>query len=66
MTHIAVSEGTVVKKGQKLGGMGNTGYVVPAPTKKNPFAGTHLHFEVWKGGKPWQGGTAIDPLKLYK
>ena len=31
-----------------VGYMGNTGYVVPAPTPSNPDAGTHLHLEVAK------------------
>ena len=29
-----------------VGYMGNTGYVIPAPTPKNPNAGTHLHMEI--------------------
>lgn len=28
-----------------IGYMGNTGYVIPAPTPSNPNAGTHLHLE---------------------
>lgn len=66
LAYTSVTTGQKVKKGQKIGAMGNTGYVVPAPSKKYPFAGTHLHFEVWVGGKPWQGGKVINPLTLYK
>ncbi len=42
---VSVKNGEIVKKGQKIGFMGNTG---------RSF-GAHLHFEVWKGG------TRIDP-----
>ena len=32
-----------------IAAMGNTGFVVPAPTASNPTGGTHLHLEVWHG-----------------
>lgn len=35
-----------VKKGQIIGHAGNTGFVIPAPTRQNPKAGTHLHFSI--------------------
>jgi len=38
--------GKYVSSEQYIGYMGNTGYVVPKPTKSNPDAGTHLHLEV--------------------
>lgn len=60
-----VQKGDKVTKGQKIGTMGNTGDVWPQPTKQNPTAGTHLHLEVWVGGKPYQGGRVINPLSLY-
>ena len=60
-----VKKGDKVTKGQKIGTMGNTGDVWPRPSKYNPTAGTHLHFEVWVGGKPHQGGRVINPLALY-
>ena len=60
-----VTKGDKVTKGQKIGLMGNTGDCWPRPTKANPTAGTHLHFEVWVGGRPWYGGQVINPLRLY-
>ena len=41
-----VSAGDRVSQGQVIGFSGNTGRVSPAPTSANPYAGTHLHFEV--------------------
>lgn len=38
--------GQYVTSDTHIGNMGNTGYVIPRPTKANPNAGTHLHFEV--------------------
>lgn len=54
-----VKIGDIVSKGQKIGSMGNTGTVWPLPSKYNPTAGTHLHFEVWYNGQ------VINPLALY-
>ena len=65
MMKTLVKKGDKVTKGQKIGYMGNTGDVWPRPTKANPTAGTHLHFEVWVGGRPWYGGQVINPLRLY-
>lgn len=53
---INVSAGAIVKKGQRLGGMGKTGFAT----------GTHLHFGVYKNGYPYRGGIPINPLNLYK
>lgn len=61
---INVSVGDVVARGQKIATMGNTGYVVPSPSSYSPYAGTHLHFGVFKGS-PLGGGYAINPLGLY-
>ena len=41
-----VSVGQKVKGGQVIGYSGNTGRVNPTPTASNPYAGTHLHFEI--------------------
>lgn len=45
--------GKYVTSDQYIGYMGNTGYVIPKPTKNNPDAGTHLHME-------------IAPCRIYK
>ena len=45
-----VETGDMVKQGQVLGIVGNTGNVFPRPTSSSPFNGTHLHFEVRIGG----------------
>ena len=39
MYQALVVEGQTVKKGDQIGEMGNTGYVLPAPSKYNPIAG---------------------------
>ena len=46
MNSRSVSAGAKVSKGQVIGTMGNTGDVVAGPGGD----GTHLHFEIWKGG----------------
>lgn len=53
LSKILVSEGTEVKREQKIGLMGKTGVVT----------GTHLHLGVVVGGRPWQGGQFVDPCK---
>lgn len=65
MVRAKVSIGDKITKGQQIGYMGNTGDVWPRPTASTPTAGTHLHFEIWVGGKPYQDGQVINPLKLY-
>ena len=65
LSSVTVREGQTVKRGQRIGSMGNTGYVVPTPAYgSSSRAGTHLHFEVWKG-KPYSG-YHINPLSLYR
>lgn len=61
---IYVSEGQVVSRGQVIGSMGNTGSVVPVPTISAPYLGTHLHFGLYIG-EPYNGGYAVDPMRLY-
>lgn len=48
-----LSVGKYVTSDDYIGYMGNTGYVLPKPTKSNPDAGTHLHFE-------------LAPCRIYK
>lgn len=48
-----LSVGKYVTSDDYIGYMGNTGYVIPKPTKSNPDAGTHLHFE-------------LAPCRIYK
>ena len=43
---IFVKEGQIVASGQKIASVGNTGNVLPRPSKSNPTGGKHLHFEV--------------------
>lgn len=51
LSKILVSVGQQVSKEQKIGLMGSTG----------ASTGTHLHLGVWLNGRPYQGGTAVDP-----
>ena len=65
LSTVTVREGQTVSRGQKIGTMGNTGYVVPTPGYgSSSKSGTHLHFEVWKGIP--NRGYHINPLKLYR
>ena len=59
-----VVEGQTVKKGDQIGEMGNTGYVLPAPSKYNPTAGTHLHFGV-SIGWPFHGAYSFQNPTRY-
>lgn len=47
-----VTAGQSVKQGQVIGTVGNTGNVSPRPSSSNPYAGTHLHWEVRVNGRP--------------
>jgi murein DD-endopeptidase MepM/ murein hydrolase activator NlpD len=49
-----VSSGTVVKKGQQIGIMGNTG----------DSQGKHLHFELHRGGWNNSKSNAINPVGI--
>ncbi|NLA34009.1 MAG: M23 family metallopeptidase [Tenericutes bacterium] len=59
-----VKIGSVVTIGQRIGSMGNTGYVIPAPTKDDPTAGTHLHFEI-RRGLTYETSSSLNPLDFY-
>lgn len=47
------SEGTVI------GHIGNTGMVWPKPSIIDPYAGAHLHLQVWRNG------VIVDPLLYF-
>lgn len=65
LNSILVKPGQTVSRGQKIGTMGNTGYVVPTPAYgSSSYSGTHLDFGVWKG-IPYNGGYTLNPLSLY-
>lgn len=51
-----VKVGEIVERGDIIGFMGHTGWAT----------GTHVHFEVWIGGKPWMGGHRINPWTMYR
>ncbi|MCX6393462.1 MAG: M23 family metallopeptidase [Solirubrobacterales bacterium] len=53
---LKVRIGSIVKAGQRLASMGNTGH----------SSGSHLHFEIWLGGWYEKGGHPIDPLPQMK
>ena len=54
-----VKKGDKVTQGQQIMSVGNTGNVLPRPSKSNPTGGKHLHFEVQilKNGK----AVAVNP-----
>ena len=64
MYKATVTVGQTVKKGDQIGEMGNTGFVVPYPSSANPTAGTHLHFGV-SIGWPFHSSYAFQNPTRY-
>ena len=50
-----VKKGEMVSRRQKIAAMGKSGVAT----------GTHVHFGVFYGGPPYNGGKSIDPRKLW-
>lgn len=63
---IVVEEGQVIHAKDKIGVVGNTGRVFPQPSKNNPNAGTHLHFELHNTLRKLDGTTELDPTYIFK
>ena len=47
--------GQSVGRGQRVGRLGSSGWAT----------GPHLHFEVWRGGMPWRGGSQVNPMRYF-
>lgn len=52
---VIVKKGQTVTRRQKIATMGKSGVAT----------GTHLHFGVFYGGPPYNGGRSVDPRKLW-
>ncbi len=55
MSSLSVGTGQSVGRGQRVGNIGASGWAT----------GPHLHFEVWRGGAPWSGGTQTNPMRFF-
>jgi murein DD-endopeptidase MepM/ murein hydrolase activator NlpD len=55
MSGVAVGNGQSVGRGQRVGRLGASGNAT----------GPHLHFEVWRGGMPWSGGSQVNPMRYF-
>jgi hypothetical protein len=65
LSSVTVTIGKVVKKGEVIGTMGNSGFVRPMPSESCPFCGTHLHFGVKRyDGQGVDYDGFIDPTPL--
>jgi len=63
LSDFTCSMGEEIKAGQTIGKAGNSGFVNPAPTKENPWAGVHLHFGILRHDIPNNlYGGFVDPL----
>jgi murein DD-endopeptidase MepM/ murein hydrolase activator NlpD len=62
LSEVFVSKDQVVTKGQTIGKAGNTGNTRPKATNYDPYAGTHLHFEIREGRQTVGGvGKSVSP-----
>ena len=52
---VLVKKGDYVSRRQQIATMGKSGVAT----------GTHLHFGVFYGGPPYNGGRSVDPRKLW-
>ena len=52
-------------QGDIIGKIGNNGYVLPAPTPENPYAGTHLHLGVGVKKPGELNYTMVDPMTIF-
>lgn len=55
MSALTVGTGQWVRRGQQVGRIGTSGWAT----------GPHLHFEVWRGGIPWEGGYQTNPMRYF-
>lgn len=51
-----------VKAGQQMGTTGNSGAVLPRPTKANPYAGSHTHINIYLPGSK----VPLDPEPIME
>ena len=51
LSEVYVKKGEMVKRGQIIAGMGNTGRVFPPPTASRPLNAVHLHAELQFDGE---------------
>lgn len=62
LSQFLVGPDEVVKEGQPIALMGNSGYVFPIPTPQCPTCGTHLHFGCFKIGYNNDYNGFTDPV----